>query len=180
MRHFIQGCLFHYEIGWYNSTYSETKNIYHSFTSIFFHIPPHVLNAGGPVHQRSSVPARLKVPSEPGILFQECITSESNLPLLSQCENHYFISESQIHDLRASFHSSSARPLAENSHKSAFFKKIWIILMSSDKLYGNIWNSVWLGGKLPPLSTRFVGSGCKIKTEHAHINMDTNIKTIIF
>lgn len=102
---------------------SETKDIYHSFASIFFHTPPHVLNAGGPVHQRSSVPARLKVPLEPGILFPEFVTSESNLPFLSQCDNHYFISKSQIQDLRASFHSNSPKTLAENSHKSTLKKK---------------------------------------------------------
>lgn len=36
------------------------------------------------------------------------------------------------------------------------------------------------GGKVPSLSTRFMGSGCKIKTEHAQISMDRNIKTIIY
>lgn len=155
---------------------SKTKDIYHSFTSIFFHTLPCVLSAGGPVHQRSSVPARLKAPSEPLILCWECITSESNLPFPSQSGNHYFISESKIQDLRASFHSSSPKPLAENHHKSTFFKKN---LNYSDEQWQIRWKHFKFSmgrGKLPPLSTRFVGSGCEIKTEHAQINMDTNIK----
>lgn len=43
---------------------SETKDIYHSLISICFHTFPHVLGAGGPVHQRNFVPASLKAPME--------------------------------------------------------------------------------------------------------------------
>lgn len=62
----------------------ETKVIYHSVASICLLC---VSGPGGPVHQRSYVPARLKVPSEQVILWRECVTTESNLPFLSQFDN---------------------------------------------------------------------------------------------
>lgn len=79
-----------------------------------------------PSSQGSYVPARLKVPSEQVILCWECVISEShlrNFPFICQIDNYNSISKNQIQDLRASFHSSSPRPLAENSHKPTFKKK---------------------------------------------------------
>lgn len=123
---------------------------------------------------------RLKVLSDQVNLCWEYIIRESNLtnlPFLSQFDNCNFISKSQIQDLRASFHLSSPRPLAGNSHKSTFFKN----LNHSDEQWQTIWKYLKFsvaGRKLPTLPG-FVGNGWKIEAEHAQISMDTKIKAII-